>query len=389
MRPLLAIPVGALLAASTFGAVACDPGDDTPRTFAPPPDGGPPVATDGGDADTGPDAEDASSDGGDGGLSPVLVGVSANASVSDPGPSGETSALLTTFAVGVRSVVVSPTLAELDEAGLARLGKLAQLFAEQGKTCALELRIVDDARDGRPIELAALSWGDPAVASAIDALIDEAIGALGGSLRFVVLGRDVDRHFAAHPSEAIALQGLLAHALATTKAQAGDAVPVGIGWSFGAASGAAPIPEGLDDDGTLLATQLLAGAPIPGAAPLGDTAEALDGLVAHAGVRPIVLTAVGTTSDAAAGGSAESQEAFFDGLFQALEPRRQSFALVNVRQLHDGDSAACDAEALAHGEPAGSGYAAFVCGLGLFDAAGAAKPAWSAVTSAVASFASP
>ena len=52
-------------------------------------------------------------------------------------------------------------------------------------------------------------------------------------------------------------------------------------------------------------------------------------------------------------------------------------------------SAACDALALAHGEPAGGDYAAFVCSLGLFDADGAPKPAWAAVTSAVASFASP
>lgn len=389
MRHLLAFPLGASLAGLALAIAACGVDDATPRVFAPAPDGGPPVATDGGDGGPPEEDADAAPDGGDGGLSPVLVGISANASAEEPGASGETTALLTTFAVGVRAVVVSPTLAELDDVGLARLGKLATLFAEQGKASALELRIVDDAADGRPAELADLPWSDPALAAAVDAHIDEAIGALGGGLRFVVLGRDADRYLAAHPSESFELKAFLAHALETTKAQAGEAVPVGIGWSFEAASDGSLRPAELDEPSTLVATTLLAGAPLAGAAPAGGTAAALDTLVLSAGRRPIVLTALGAASSAAAGSSAEAQVAFFEGFFEALAPRRSAFALVNVRELHERAPAACDAEALAHGEPAGGDYAAFVCALGLFDAAGDPKPAWASVTSAVASFASP
>jgi hypothetical protein len=389
VRPLFALPLGVSLAGLALAIAACSGDDGGERVFASPPDGGPPVASDGGDGGLPEEDADATTDGGDGGISPVLLGISANAPAEEPGASGETSALLTTFAVGVRAVVVSPTLAELDDVGLARLGQLATLFAEQGKASTLELRIVDDAADGRPAELAALPWSDPTLAAAVDARIDEAIGALGGGLRFVVLGRDVDRYLAAHPSESFELKLFLAHALETAKAQAGEAVPVGIGWSFEAATSASLRPAELDDASTLVATALLAGAPIAGAAPPGGTAAALDALVLSAGPRPIVLTALGATSGEDAGGTVEAQAAFFDGFFEALAPRRSAFALVNVRELHEREPAACDALALAHGEPAGGDYAAFVCSLGLFDADGAPKPAWAAVTSAVASFASP
>lgn len=185
-----------------------------------------------------------------------------------------------------------------------------------------------------------MPWSDPALAAAVDARIDEAIGALGGGLRFVVLGRDVDRYLAAHPSELFELKLFLAHALETAKAQAGEAVPVGIGWSFEAATSASLRLAELDDASTLVATALLAGAPIAGAAPPGGTAAALDALVlwrarARSCSRRWARRAAKTPA-----ARWEAQAAFFDGFFEALAPRRSAFALVNVRELHERAPAA-------------------------------------------------
>jgi hypothetical protein len=112
-------------------------------------------------------------------------------------------------------------------------------------------------------------------------------------------------------------------------------------------------------------------------------------MAALADGRPVILQAAGYPSAMEAGGSDEKQRLFFETLFDALAPRRAAFPFVNVVELHDPSPFACDARVIAQGEDPAGAFARFACSLGLFDQAGEDKPAWMAVATGAATFATP
>jgi hypothetical protein len=103
----------------------------------------------------------------------------------------------------------------------------------------------------------------------------------------------------------------------------------------------------------------------------------------------VLLQAVGFTSATALGSSADAQQNFVHSLFSALGPRRTSFGIVNLHELHDLIPDACDAYAAAQGLTSTDPRVLYTCSLGVRDGSGEPKPAWYGVLEATATFASP
>ncbi|MCC6557147.1 MAG: hypothetical protein IT372_29695 [Polyangiaceae bacterium] len=393
MRSFLRCVIAALAASALAVLASCDDGAADPPPGGPGTGGGAGTPYDGGTSDADGGGGGTSADAGDAGVTPVLVGVTPSPRSDDGEPTAgdRLEAELTTFAVGVRAVVVTRALRDLqDDAAWAALDALGDLYAAHDKRVLFDLTIVDRAADGRPAPLDALAWDDPAVALAVHQAIDGVLARFGGQLSYLALGRDVDVYLADHPDERAAFEALAAGACAHASGSpaAPEGLRVGVGFSFDGA-GADPSFAPLLDAGDVAVLSHVPGRAAGQAAPASTVAGALDAMTALAGGRPVVLRGVGYPSSLAAGGSEEKQRLFFRTLFDALAPRRAAFELINVVELHDPAPAACDAYAVAQGEPSGGPFASFSCSLGLFDQGATARPAWLEVASGAAAFATP
>lgn len=360
------------------------PGSDGSAPY----DGGAEDAGDGGDAAL-PDAADA-------GVAPVILGITPSPrddgdGDGEPTPGDLLQAELITFAAGVRGVAVTRALRDLDPGAPAELAQLGQRYAMHGKRVLFNLALVDGAADGRPAELAALPWDDPAAIDAVRAAVDVVLQSFGDELAYLTFGRDVDGYLATHPEDRAGFETLVLDACAYAGAHPGGAgaLGVGVGFSFPGASAPDPSFAELTEAGTIVALSYLPGLPDGQAAPASEVAGALDAMAALARARPVILQAVGYPSAAEAESSEEKQRLFFATLFDALSPRRAAFPFVNVVELHDPAPAPCEAAVAAQGEDPTGSFAAFACSLGLFDQTGAARPAWSEVAAGAAAFAYP
>lgn len=379
----LALSIISSLALGLFAACS-DDASDTP-TSEPLPDGDLPKPGDGGDAGTDANASDAPLDDADAAVLPLYLGVTPNAGLTTE--DGEVGATVTTLAAGSRVVVVRKTLAELSPEGLDDLKKRALLYGAEGAFVVLQIMLVDGPADLRSPEQKALPWDDASYEQAVDKAIDGAIGALGSTLRYVLVGRDVDRFFPAHPAESAAFQGLLTHVVGTAEAQAGDAIAVAVATT---PAGVFAPPDELGnvlDEADVIATSLRWG--MPGQTPFASATAVLDQLVAAAGSRPILIEGVSAASAPEAGSTPDAQTAFLDGFFQALAARRQAFVVVNIDELNDESVDVCNALAVAQGASAGGALAAYHCSIGLMDQDAVEKPGFATVRSALAAFASP
>jgi hypothetical protein len=390
-RGLLAALSGLALAITALAS--CDGEDPPPATDDAGPGTGGSSPQDGGtsDADGGEDASPP--DASDAGDAPVILGVTPSPrSDQDGGPTpGEIlDAELTTFAAGVRGVVVTRTLAELEQGGAAALEPIGDFYTAHGKQVLFNLALVDRAADGRPPPLAALPWSDPAVIGAVHAAVDQIVGSFDG-LAYLTFGRDADVYLGAHPAERGSFEALARGACAYAGAHPAPPLPIGagVGFSFEGATASDPSFLELLDAGPIVVLSYIPGLADGQAPPASGVAGALDGMAALAGGRPVVLQAAGYPSAMEAGSSDEKQRLFFETLFDALGPRRAAFPFVNVVELHDPSTAACEARVTAQGEDPGGAFARFACSLGLFDQAGADKPAWMEVATGAAAFASP
>jgi hypothetical protein len=395
VRPILCASAAGL--ALAFAALAsCDTTDpiELPRTPASGTGAGTPY--DAGAVDTDGDATRPTPDAEGGVVTPILLGITPtprSVQQDEPTAGDQLDAELTTFAAGVRGVVVTRRLHELpDDPSLARLGGF---YAQHRKQVLFNVALVDRAEDGRPEALSSLAWDDPAVVFAVKAAIDAAVARFGETLAYVTFGRDADVYLAGHPDERVAFTRLAAEACAYAGAHpdARERPHVGVGLSFDAAmppdgSSGASLDE-LLDAGDVAVLSYLPGLAAGEAAPTSDVAGGLDAMIARSQGLPIVLQAVGYPSSPGAGSSEERQRLFFQTFFNALAPRRASFTFVNVVELHDPPPAVCAAYAAAQGAEPESAFARFTCSLGLFGQGEASKPAWIEILGGAATFASP
>jgi hypothetical protein len=371
-------------------------GCDGADPIDPPKDGGIGASAaggvDGGDAGAGGAGGGAVPDAGDAGTAAVLIGLTPNprSDAAEPSEAERVQAELIAFAAGVRALGAARPWRSLDAAGLDALGAKSAFYADHGRRMLLELLVIDRAADERPAELVGLAWDDPAVVAALDATIDAVLSRVGAELTALTFGREVDVYLAAHEDQRGSFEALAAHALgyARTHPMSPAGLRVGVGFSFSATMGTDPSLSAVLAAADVLAVSYLPevrGSAEPANAVVGD----MDALIARAAQLPIALTALGVSSAPEAGGSPAAQRDFYHAFYQALEPRRASFPLVNAFELFDLSPEACAAHVAAQGEEPDGSFARHRCTLGLHGADGAAKAAWPELIEAAATFASP
>lgn len=330
-------------------------------------------------------------DAGDAGVSPVYLGITANTGTDAPTVGEIVEAELVTFAAGVRVVTAHATWRDLDQPGaVADLAQRVVFWTEHGQRVLVDLALVDRAADGRPDAVAALPWDDAATQLALDTTVDALLDAAGPGLSYLTFGRDVDAFLGAHAADRAAFEALAAHAIGHAKAHAmaPPELRLGVGFSFAGATKPHPSVSPLWAASDVAVVSYAPGLDDGAAGPASAVTTDLDELVQAAAGLPIVVAGVSYPSAPEVGSSDEAQKLFYTTLFGALAARRPSFDVVDVERLHDPSPAACEAEATAQGEDPAGAWAAYACSTGLFDADGA-KPAWSPILAAAATFAAP
>lgn len=338
---------------------------------------------DGGSADAGTDQDPPS----DGGESPLYLGLSANPLAYPPNAADELLAELTTFAAGVRAVVVAERWSDLDPADLSALDGRLATYAARELEVMLTILVVDARADHRPQALGALAWNDAATVMAMTNLLDAVVAVGAGRLRGVVLGKSTDAYLDDNPTEASPFVSFASQALAHLGTVA-PTMATGVGVRH---VGEAPsaLHQSLLALGDHAVFSYLPGAGSTSIAADVSPAKDLDVMIAQAGGRPVMIHAVGFTSAPSLGSSGDTQHNFLASFFGALSPRRVSFDVVNVQQLHDLAPTACAGLALEQGTTPADPWVTYTCSAGLRDASGDPKPAWPALLGAAATFASP
>jgi hypothetical protein len=382
-------PRGCLGALALAGLIAggCDVGGAI--EIPTPPDGG---AGGGGGAGPGAGggagAPDSGGGGADAGVAPVLVGITPTPAM--PTAAGELQAELTAFAAGARAAVITVRWDAEPAATGEALAKKAAFYAQQDKAVLLRLLIVDRVVDRRPAPIAGSAWQAEATIDAMKEQIDLLFASTGDEVRYLTFGRDVDVYLDAHPDERPGIVAFTKEAAAYAKGHADAPEGIAIGVSLTADAPKMEIAfQDIVEPQDVIAFSYLPGLGTYEPEASSGVAATVTQLADIAGTKPIVLEAAGLASDPAAGGSEDAQQKFFATLFGAVTARRESFALVNVVELHDAPDAACDAWAMEQGAGAGEPLAAYVCSLGLFGDGGVPRPAWSAVLAGSAALSTP
>jgi hypothetical protein len=333
----------------------------------------------------------------------VRVGiVPVAASPGDAGPShvDESIAHQDVVAAGSRAVKIARRWDELFsgpgqpiEPEWQYLSGLAKLHAGNDRALLLSLAVVDRTLDARPAGLAD-AWDSAQTLAAMHGLIDRSFATFGAELRYLSIGLEVDRFLGvATPNERAAFIAFAKDAFdhARGHALAPSNLVVGVSISAGSFLQAGAAPADLTalasaGDLTFVVYHALdqSSKPRPATAAAGD----LDALWKAVG-GPVVLEEVAYPSEPEEFSSLEQQRAFYDSLFVALLSRRDRFPFVAVRGSNERSLPACEADALALGEPDSPALIAAYCSFGLRGPDGANKPAWASVVDALVTFSSP
>lgn len=386
-------PRGCIGALTVIGLMhlGCDAGGAI-EIHIPPGGGGSSGAWTGSGGGTGAASPSGGGGGQDAGVSPVLVGITPTPAAPDgePTPAAELQAELTALAAGARAAVLAVPWDGDPAAQSAAVSKKAAFYAEQERRVLLTLVVVDRAVDHRPAPVAGEPWNAPATLDAMKAAIDLLFSSTGDEVRYLTLGRDADVYLAEHPDERPGFVAFTKEAAAYAKGHPDAPKELSVGVALTTAAPKDEIAfQDLVDPQDVIAYSYFPGLGTfePGAA--SGVAATVTQIADLAGQKPILLQEAGFASDAAAGGSEDAQQKFFATLFGAVTTRRQTFALVNVSELHDAPDAACAAWAEQQGEPPDGPLAAYACSLGLFRDDGTPRPAWSAVLAGSAALSTP
>lgn len=360
-----------------------------------------------GQGGSGGDEDGSAGVGGDSGvpdapIAPVLLGVL-------PVPLEDTTAsasqaTLDSVAMGSRAVTLElrwdalfsgPTTPVNTE--WTRLSSMATFHASIGRKLLVCLSLVDRTESARPAGLAG-KWDAPGTLLALDALIDKAYATFGTELYLLSFGNELDRFLAAAaPGERTELVNLVEHGIGYAKSHPQRPADSLVAVTFGSRAVSETVPASVSTlmaESDALVFAYLAVEPTYVAHTPGSVATELDAL-AHigqsdaGGAKPVVLQRVAYPSASENGSSLAHQADFYQAFFDALLTRRDRFPFVVIDGLYDENQEDCATQAAladALGNPKAE---AMYCSLGLRDAAGLAKPAFSTVIDGLSTFSSP
>jgi hypothetical protein len=362
---------------------------------------------DGGDGDGSvTDAGDAAQ--GDAPLAPVRLGILPVPRPGDAGatPGDVTAALLEVVSIGSRGVTLSrrwdalySSATEPVNGEWSKLVDVASLFHDSGGVL-VSLDVVDRTLDARPPGVGG-AWNGSATRTAIETLVDHVFSTFGEELYAVSFGDEIDRWLEqANAADRADMVAFLEHAVSYAQGHPSRPAATVVGVDLRAdaiVAGSPPEVESLTALGDVVVVSYV---PLdssfhvrPASAVASDLDALSSALTADAGdtgaPRPVLIQELGYPSAPDCGSSVDLQQAFYDATFQALAARRERFPFLVVNGLYGADPQGCATDAAALGVPGNATAIAALCSLGLRDATGTTKPAYSSLLDALATFATP
>ena len=251
----------------------------------------------------------------------------------------------------------------------------------QGLQIYVGIQVINTVKREVPADLATTAFNDPAFIARFHALFDAIRTALTGGEKYITIGNEVDAYLSSNPAEWVTYQMFYEDAVAYIHTQS-PALKVGVTTTidgYASASSAAVHDLNIKSDVVALTYYPIQG----GSQVRASNAPATDfpTMVNLAAGRPVVLQEVGFPSGAMNGSSEQSQSAFVTSAFQAWRSAGTSIPFMNYFILYDFDAPTCAALDVYYGlsDPA---FTSFLCTLGLKNADGTDKAAWSAFVAA-------
>ncbi len=247
------------------------------------------------------------------------------------------------------------------------------------------LQVINTVKREVPEDLQKTAWDDPVMVARATAIMDATLALLPtDSMSYVAFGNEVDVYFTRHPEELPAFLALYRHVGTAIKAKYPQ-VRLGIASTFDSVRekrGALVETLNRDTDVVILTYYAIQGLKVlPPEAPHRE----LPMMVALAAGKPVVLQEVGYPSAAGVGSSEAQQAEFIRQFFAAWEKHRAAIPTISLFMQTDFGSRLC----AQFTEYYGMGdyktqFADFICTLGLKDAHGRPKLAWSVLQNEVA-----
>lgn len=299
------------------------------------------------------------------------------------------TALQETVQLGITRLLVAKTWHELepkkDGLNLDDLAKQLATVHQSNLAVYFGLQLINTHKRELPDDLADLEWDDPALRQRLFVLLDKILPLLAeGGAFYLSIGNEVDVYFAKHPDE-IEAYGKLFVAVRDYVRQRYPAAILGI----------TATDEGLRGERSELIRRLNRDTDVmmltyyptkdmkvlPPDAPRRD----LPRMVAFAAGKPVVLQEVGYPSAAGVGSSLEAQADFIRVFFEVWGEQRQAIPYISLFLQTDVGTRICDQWTRYYGfESHRQLFADFICTLGLKDAYGQPKPAWTLLKDEIA-----
>lgn len=337
------------------------------------------------------------------GVTPVAPSVGGDADADAASASDQTLAELSVLSAGARARALVVRLADLVDDNLApndsvfeNLGQTAALYRARGGSVLFTIALVDHAQDARPSALQT-SWSRATLRTTTQAVIDRSYETFGAELTYLSFGTDVDRYLVqASASDRLACTAFIEQALSYAQAHPMRPSATRVGVTFSAPG---LVSTQLPETQTLLRQSeavIVANFPLDASfhvlsvtnavAQIQGVADAVGQVVPGL---PLVVQELGYPSAVSVGSSLDAQQEFFQEVLSAVSARRELFPFVNLYASADTNEAECEREAASFGAAGDPFLIAERCSLGLKDASGVDKPAWSAVLAGLSTFQKP
>lgn len=243
-----------------------------------------------------------------------------------------------------------------------------------GFTLAVTLQTLDTNNRTLPADLKDAAFDSGEMRERFDGLIRAIAPRLTPSVKWVMLGNEVDVYLGLHPNELEPYIGFLERGRELLKSLK-PGIKVGVTCTFGGASGNPRLFDRLNRTMDVVSLTYYPLKPDFGVQPVDVVAGDIDRMVRMAGSKPLLIQEAGYPADPLLGSSDEKQAAFVDAVFDAANRRTNHIVMVNFFLLVDFNSSLLETLLKYYRLPNGR-FRAYRATLGLKRADGTPRKAW-------------
>jgi hypothetical protein len=318
------------------------------------------------------------------------VGMDANpAANTDFSSTAQTAALQKVLSAGARMMRYSARWSDIETApgvySLTALQNAIGFAATNHLSLAVTLRPIDSNQIAMPVDLAGRALDDPLVVSRFQAMLRALAAEFNSSVKWVHLGNEVNIYLSLNPSATSSFLTLY-NAGASTLKSINSSISVGVTFSYSAYwynntafLAVSPVCDHIAFTHYPVRPDFTVYDPGAAKSDFGEMISAANG-------KPVIITEIGYPSSATSGASAAAQEAYFSNVFDALQTLGGYVTAANFFQLSDMPTATVNHLVNYYGDSDPAAFGGYLGTLGVVDATGANKPAWSTFSSRANTF---